>query len=488
MDSIGTQKYEIVFMLYKYTPPDLTLKSAWYKDITPITYLSIHECNINAIEANAFFLPAFQNLRTITFIINKPIEIKVGTFNGIPLSYIYINVIERSLLNLQYNFLNSVSQTLMKLTLVHLNSRTNIFNIIGGVSLAKLNSLSFQYCYELLRVITPTTITKVPLMKCLAINKCDVEIIEEGSFDHLVNLEIINLRFNRLRTLPFGLFENSPILLGDPMFYGNPLECTCIFIDLQRKFPGCFHFVCNAEIEKPNCTFPITSERSNSHKCSSQYGTNSLRVNFSINLRLKYVTTNEYEYIFVKCSKRIKFYLLIMNENNFAPHCILATAKYAAFYLANEYGNSGVYTVCGLDVQSTQMIWPKNCASFNRISFDINWIDVKWKNWIIFNGIVAICSTFLASCCIGIYLVRRKLILLSGVDRVFIDRDQGSHKIETVVVLPRNWKDSKKLTAIKSMRNGVTENYEIYKEKGAIPTQNYECVRWNKFHFITDSR
>lgn len=482
-DNVEVNKYLLLFVFHKMKYP--SLKFNWYEDKAPISELMFYDCIIPIIEKNAFATNQFKHLKILTMTMTTPIEFKYGAFNYIKIQQLHISF--TAVINWHYNLLEPIAGSLNQITIRDLAKPINIFNIIGSVPLPRLYLLTIRNISENMRVLTSNTISNVPSITVLGLKYCNIEIIKEGAFDRLTALAAIILRNNRLKTLPHNLFDNTLIVFASLVFVDNPWECTCDFMELRQRFPTSFNFICNTENEQPNCTLPLVSSQYESRVCWFHYGTNSLRITFSTNFRLKYVSTEQY--IFVRNSKRILFFLLLFNSENSKRQCILATAKYAGINVRKGLFDVNTYTLCAVDDPTILQIWPRNCISFHRLSYDANFNEREWKFLVIF-GIMSISLlSFLVSILAGVYLGRYRLNLFKGADHINTDRNTKSMQIKTLIVLPFNGKEYLKLKMEKCMNSDTqhmviqnnapgatiaTVDFPHLKEYNSL----YEVVQW----------
>lgn len=424
------------------------MTSNWYKDTSKLQYfkLELCLCDIRLIQNNAFNHVQFNRIHQLVIIINQVIEIENGAFNG--LFKLEILVLKGLLLvNVDYTFFERVSMTL-KIVLM-INVRTNMYNLIGGTELINLEELSLCQIEYSNGTITSNTITKLSKIKTLSMLSCKIEVIAAGAFDHLSRtLETILLHDNRLKTLPGTLFDalNITNMLSATNFQNNPWECTCDLLLIQRTYskdPNFIDDICKID-NLPECqsTEPIASkDYMNERQCSSHYGTNFLRINFTGKFRIKFLSIDKF---YVKNLKRLTFYLI-----NFAidseAHCVRVSPKFASLTLTNQI-SAMIQTSCIIIYENAMSnVWPLNCVSFKFVDAQKEkWIGVEWKMYAIFAGIAICIAIFFGSLALGIFLVRKKLCFLRGVGRVHYARQQNS-----ILILPRNWKSSQKLRSIK---------------------------------------
>lgn len=242
------------------------------------------------------------------------------------------------------------------------------------------------------------------------------------SFDHLPEtVYAINLKENRLVTLPSNLFDALPtIFIVAELFADNPWKCTRDLIKLSVQFDCHFAFDCNDGLSGPRTSDESLVENEGARsirdkqKCAYHYGTNALRINFTTEFNLKRIERSDLDYVYVKSSRRTTFYLLLMWQKNdnidrtaIESRCVFTKAKYAAIWIRTT--EISTYFACTFDDNQSVKVWPMNCFSFS--------IKVS-QPWIIYERLVVtlgLCYliVFLISLVCGVFLVERGTFLIA---------------------------------------------------------------------------
>lgn len=404
--------------------------------------------DIQTVEKDAFNIMPFRNLEFLCFLSMTSVEFKQGAFNG--LENLRIVIIQNTtIVNAIYNFWEPIAQTIRKLTLRDIPSATNMYNLLDGTELKRLASLTIVGCSKFCRKITSNSITKMPIIRILQLLSCGIEVIQTGSFDHFIGtLEILNLRYNRLKTLPSNLFEVHQISTDLYYFDYNKWECTCEIMELAAKIDDFYDYLdLDCETYGQNCTNKHSAEALITKHCAAHYGTNFLRITYA---NMFMLNVNRKEHIFyMKGTKRATFYLIGIpsgNNSNYSDWCLTATAKYAIISLQKIRMAVGIHLVCLIDDKIKKKVWPLNCYSF-RIEGSpiITWIGEEHKIIVLMIFALVYMLGFGAMTFLGTIIVKRYLFFLVGVDRIVFDRNKTSNRIETVLIMPLDWKRTQKL-------------------------------------------
>lgn len=363
-------------MIYQTNFPDKVLRPNWYNEKKSVKSLDILECGVEFIAKNAFNMKQFEMVDRLSFISNPAITFENGALNGLPHleRLVFCN---GSIANTNYIFLEPIAMSMHLLAVAQSSTPTNWYNLIGSIVLPKLHQISFVSIEAFPKIITPNSFTKIPNIELIYLLKCGIEAIMPHSFDHLANsIYAVNLRGNHLKTLPGNLFDKlTRMVFDDSLYVENPWQCTSDLIRLSVKCNCHFEFDCNDEFpdsEMSDETSLLNGDKSvwNKQKCANHYGTNALRINFTTIFNLKKVERDKMDYLYIKGSKRILFYLLVLWRTNddaikatIETRCIYLTSKYAAIPPMNTEANS--YFACALDDKQSIKVWPLNCFSFS---------------------------------------------------------------------------------------------------------------------------
>lgn len=410
----------VFLIIYQTDFPGKILRPQWYVEETSIDYLDINRCNIKSIAKDAFNSKQFTNLDLLSFLSQPSLTFEKGAFNGLNnlKRLIFVNV---SIANLYYNFLEPLAKNLHVLSLSQIIGPMNLCNYVGSIELPNLHKLSCTANENFPKVITPNTLTKVPTITYIYLINCGIEAIMPHSFDHLPKTVFaINLRENRLVTLPSNLFDAFPIILmAADLYEHNPWKCTRDLIKLSVKFNCHFEFDCNDGLSGPKTSGESLMENEggrsiwDKQKCANHYGTNTLRISFTTAFILKIIERNELDYVYVKSSQRATFYLLLMwrkNDNtdraSIESRCVFTRAKYAAIWIRNT--EISTYFACTFDDNQSIKVWPMNCFSFS----------IKASQPRIYEKLVVVMGlcyliVFLISLVCGGFVVERRTFLIA---------------------------------------------------------------------------
>lgn len=437
--------------MYSVKFPNRVLPKQWYKDHTRVHIIFFTNCDISYIESDAFDTDSLKDLKTL-HLISMTLEMRAGALNGLTAGI--IGFTGMTIQNMNYKFMEIIAETVEMISLKRLDIETHLYNIIGGVKLKRLRSLTFTMV-PLLRIITPNTVTKTPVIQEIIVHGCGLEVILDHSFDHLpATLELVSLRYNKLKTLPARLFDKLDLEFSREFIEDNPLECDCNLIELANVHEDIFGFYCEHEIDvlkidHSNCSSEPPKSREvklyESRQCFRHYGTNTLRVAYTDQYRLK-VILNESAWL-IKSIKRSRFHFFILTSHgdgytNAGAICYTLYAKYGAISMDKLRVSEGAYVACVIPSSTERRVWPLNCFSI-ILDRPNMWIGEDIRIPVIFLGITLNLISFVVAIYLGVYLVKNNLVFLNGADRVIIGRNKTNHKIDTVLVMPTTWKESR---------------------------------------------
>lgn len=425
------------------------LSDNWYHDQSSIHELLFCSCEFEVVMANAFNKTQFETLRSLEFRAMPSLTFTLNAFDGLcNLEYLYFS--DATIVKLHHRFLKPVINSLLEIQLYRTNVHANKYHLIGSEQLLSLQRFAMYAGDVIHRILTPNSITKVPRMHYLQMIRCGIEAITKHSFDHLAkHLRILNLRENELKTLPITLFDAIHPSISHIRLQNNPWSFSCELVEIKRKFIDSIEFSNNFAIrDEKNCRpwrVDTQDTKFGKESCLKQYGTNAIRIQHAMAFRLKIIEDGKF--LYVKTMQRSKFYLLRRFRGRLVD-CVMATAKYAAIAISPNQPN-GVHSICALDDRWEEKLWPLNCMAYHvHADMDI-WIEYEWKIMVTVILASVYLTAFVCGTVAGIYVAKRKVALLRGVDRIHLLRNRQTDQIETVIVLPSNWRSLPKLRAIK---------------------------------------
>lgn len=441
----------IYLLLYRVSFYDYSLKPKWYKDHASPSVLDISSGDLKIIEENAFNSDQFKSLRTLYLYQLQTIELRIGAFNGLHnLKKLILSQI--GTISAHYRLLEPVAHSLYVYTIAYVYVPLPFYNLLGAIKLNEITRICLC-ALKIGRTITKHSITNMPRVKTIFLTKSEVEVIERDSFDHIKNtLDALVLRGNKLKTLPFDLFDRLSLFLDDDIFAGNPLQCDCNIIEIRKTFHDLFEDICSGdqsiEIEKEDdCHLKLTEMKPASKNCMEHYGTNSLRILYSKKFLIRVNYTDRI--IFIKSPIRSTLYLLAFVESNpmDGVKCLKTTAKYSAISLHRIHSSTDVFMICIAETE--KRVWPLNCITyrFNPMMEYELWLGENERIIIMVAFGTVSTVLFLTAVLLGTCIAKQNLILMKGINRVLIKRHRGSNKIESVLVMPAIWTNSQKVRA-----------------------------------------
>lgn len=197
------------------------------------------------------------------------------------------------IIEIRSNGLEAVDDTLRSLTIT-MTGRWNPKNLTGSANLKKLSTVVFS-SNDFGSILRKDTFAELRHCRKLYLNSCQITAIGEGTFDSLLEIEVIYLNNNFLATVPPGLFHTLIVNPNMPRINlkENPWVCDCNTTDLRQLAingmmlvdPVCYYpenirYLSLLDFEK-HCTSLITRE--------TRIG--------SINLDFGAMDISDYEYI-----------------------------------------------------------------------------------------------------------------------------------------------------------------------------------------------
>lgn len=462
--------------------PNGTLTNQFYTGKTWIDILHFISCDLNTVTANAFNIRPLSNLTSLYFLRLPSITFQLGAFNGLE-RLEELQMIDVNFKKLNYMVFQPLALPLKELKLSQVNELVNMYNIIGGIEYANLQTVLVSES-KFYRILAPNSLTKLPKVRFVNIYACGTEAILSGTFDHLNNtLERLFLYHNKLKTLPlnvFGKFGPSFMRKSDITF--NPWQCDCNIFELIELYGNIFRISCqikDLQWNRENCTEErMASGRrpSKDRNCLHHYGTNAIRVNCMATYHIR--ITDDGTKLQLRISKRAHFYILIITESNLDMHCISIAAKYVSLSLLKLYEPPGLRSVVIIDpANNNRTISPMHIVSFYARSKNI-WFHANARIPIVSVLVLNYIAAFMFGTLFGIVIVRKNLSLLQGLDRVIFTHDKITKEIDTVLVMPDTWTRSILAQGATASCNGDSENNYIefvkLDSKRLVEDQEYE--------------
>lgn len=418
--------------------PDSTLTNSFYTDQTEINILHFRDCDIQVIQANAFLIKALQNLKCLNIHQATPVEFKLNAFHGLN-DLNDFNLINVTIKNGHYRMLEPIALTVKQLLFNGLSG--NWYNIIGSRPLRNLRTIKLVRISFYI-IITLNSLPNMPSVTWIHFAMCDTEVILLGAFDRFGDtLEKLTMYANRLKTVPAQLFDHMKRLSGPGIeLLWNPVQCDCDTLALMRKYGNIFEMECredllidaNLDCNRPQqLTDPLNLTEARA--CWRHYGTNALRVNFITAYRIR-VSAEKTKLMFTN-SRRNHFYILIITDAA-AKFCLSISAKYASVSLKNIINPFGIKSVAVIE---NGQVSPMHFISFYLHNHKLVWLRENCRAIMVVCLLAIYSGAFILALLLGIYLVNKNFILLKRLDRVILEREKTTNKIETVLVMPRSW-------------------------------------------------
>ncbi|XP_022819459.1 uncharacterized protein LOC111351658 [Spodoptera litura] len=215
---------------------DNTMPPKWLDRLRTnhIHELTITNGNLEHIPSDAFMSQCCTNIRVLEF---KNLMLKSWTpdsFVGLSnLQQLYINNI--GLNEIPRDALRALHDTLVSLSITR-SRYWDPRNITGVTIFTRLESVDLS-TNNFKDVLDRNSFIGLKKCKLLYLNSCGITSIGAGTFDSLVNIEMIYLHNNQLTTLPPGLLSNL-IAISDPRprinLQYNLWKCDCSAEEIRR--------------------------------------------------------------------------------------------------------------------------------------------------------------------------------------------------------------------------------------------------------------
>lgn len=420
-----------------------TLTSDWYTDTTSIFYLDFYACELQLITADAFKLKTLQDLRRISFEKFHSLEFAHDAFACLnELKLLFFS--ETTLKNFNGNLLQPIAHTLTILMLTEVT--VNPFDFFGYHRLPHVYRITVNAIGSLAR-ITVNSFAQLPRIREIYVTECGTEAIQLGAFDRLKELRKLFLPDNKLKTLPALFYAELPKLAIDKdAFVGNPWVCDCNIYALTMQHGDVFRIDCQLgrlADGQMNCNGTIeTSAKEltavDARQCWRQYGTNALRVDFYRNYRMKLIDGGKH--LLLNSSRRTMNHILLVHVEESMAYNLTTGIKYTKVSMAKLRLSIGTNTLCIIDaINAKSTMSPFHCVTATYSVQKIVWLgDSAIYSILAMVGSIYV-ITFASSVIVGILWVRHNLNLMKDVSGVIIIRQSQSRKIDTALVMPKQW-------------------------------------------------
>lgn len=230
--------------LYGIEYPDNQLKGNWYPRKYYLTWLTIQNSRIDAIQPDAFNDKAFQHLALLAFRNIGPSSINImdGAFNSLK----EIRVMRLStvrIANLRASFFQPLERTLSTLDVHNWYANINLndmFNVGQYSAMRDLFIRANEAPQTKFKLLHRDNFTAIRMVRSLFLVDCGIEVIDEHAFDAIGRrLIYISLQGNHIKLINIvmfrKIFETKRRGLVKVQSYGDgrSLLCTCRLLELD---------------------------------------------------------------------------------------------------------------------------------------------------------------------------------------------------------------------------------------------------------------
>lgn len=253
--------------------PSWRLPVGWFDGLAVITEINLECRNFDIIETDAFVADAFTTVRNLT--LNWPTLniLQTGAFNGL-LSLQSLVFTSSSIKGFTTGLLDNVAKTLNNLSLMEVTrySTPLLINGLTGGPSSMISLRTAVFRHNLQDTITERTFSGLTSIVYLDLSFCQIEVIGSNSFNRISStIEVLNLRENKLKTLPHGLFSQMMNRSGLKIYIDkNIWHCDCDLCYVKGMIGIEFFVINNFECQTPNYlkSYPIaTTEFCSSAPC-----------------------------------------------------------------------------------------------------------------------------------------------------------------------------------------------------------------------------
>lgn len=225
--------------------PNQTIGYGWYQGKSNLHTLSLIECVIMSIQANAFESIVFNSLNTLNLRISHSIQYEIGILNGLP-ALIMLVVDTASCIPEDVQLLSPARRNLQYFNYNIDQCPPTPFRYLFGIQkLSNLQSVSIICLYSgsEYQTLAASNFTALVRIESLTLH-CDIAVIQPQTFDFigetLVSIDLSANRLTRIHVECFNIFldRNSYINLNwrkQLRIAGNPLRCDAEFYKLRNR-------------------------------------------------------------------------------------------------------------------------------------------------------------------------------------------------------------------------------------------------------------
>lgn len=324
-----------------------TLAANWYNGRQYINELRFQNCLIETIEANAFDVSAFHNIRLIRIDSNiGAITFQTGCFNGLKrMEKLLLNNLTLIHTDSGSGILSDSCKSLNELRLLAINANVGLeyffkshrYTNFEIIVVEHSNSNKFQ-------TLAPANFSNILVLRALKIEGGDLRVILAGTFDvvakSLRNLLLIDTKLIAFTATIFqAYFEYShSFISGITIIVGNTYECNCdyylfrnVMMIRRASFKYVGYVLCSNEQSIDHC--PDFQQLGSHHLCYQTSISHQLYTytRFEVNLE------NDRDSIVVRTNASGRFKIIIqLNDlplKAYCPRHIWLQENIKCFYL-----------------------------------------------------------------------------------------------------------------------------------------------------------
>lgn len=204
--------------------------------VVTFTRLTIQNSKaLTTLGEKVFSGDAFEQLTYLTLSSTGVNSLRKSVFEGTILTNVEINYGEFKEITIEENAFGAIYQTLQQVQLQNcLTSRSNALpNVTGSNAKQPLSAVvQLDLRQNNLDILKASSFTNVPILKRLFLSGSGLVQIEPSTFSFF-SLEILDISYNQLTTLPEGLFDK---VQGGISLDKNRWRCDCDLVWLQQLF------------------------------------------------------------------------------------------------------------------------------------------------------------------------------------------------------------------------------------------------------------
>lgn len=457
--------------------PNMTMRENWFSgghNQTFITGVHIYRSYLHIIEAKAFASRAWSSVRELKFIEIFALKCLSGWASGLTLSR--LSFISTHLLDVEYDFLYGCSATIIQLT-----KSLNDAKIIDITGIGVRNEVQMVQIdgTTIMQHIDVMDFSAIRMVERLILLNCSIESIAVNAFVHLQRLVELDLRGNRLQTLPPTIFDSllERRKLQSILFSANIWQCYCDLIRVRRTlseygivFDG-FPANCSTDgnLQAIDSSHNLNATRCKESLapvpktlCRSQPGFNFMYISYP---KIRMHIDKAYETIhFHNHNNRKRMYSVritqAMHESvqqlnncrlqsiecrwyeNTQPYTTVPVPRHTIDGNRDDPTDTAtddtIEMFCFLDAHTKTRIWPLNCFTYCRTCIDQQKDPIWLRIDSIYFAIAILLTVFIVILLFGMIfgylLMRAKPQLLTGIERVVMLQSTNGRRRESVTV------------------------------------------------------